>query len=303
MNIKEQENDIVKTLLECNTYLHKKQGLIKKVGGIIDLNLYSYNFKNLYCDINDVSLNESKNISFGKQTNIKTYLDNPYAYLQKVSRYIKNYSREVVVSLNESLQTTVNKGKQNDISTYQKDLNKLINNLKKQNDLINVDKNILRIKQQLNRDVLVKGFDVNSFFNRRKIEQDSKTNIFSVLYDISNDIVIFTTTDEKNVVKIFCMYDVAKDKIYFNKFDELYQYGEYDDYIKYFGDKYNKTGNYLKYIKNSFGQSITNIYTDVRLLGLKYTDNMYADQAQKSLAADVQKARELFNNSVKNERY
>lgn len=300
MNTREQENEIVRTLLECNNYLGKKQNLMKKIGSDIDLNLYNYNFKNLYCDINGLNLNESKNISFNKHTKIDTLLDNPYAYLQKVSKYLKNYNREVVVSLNESLETNVKKGQKNDISTYQKDLYKIINSLKKQNDILNIDKDILKIKKQLNKNIFVKGFDVNSFFNRKKIEQTYKKEIFSVLYDVSNDIMIFTELTKDDNVNIFCMYDVTKDNIYFDNFDKLYEYGEYDDYIKYYKNEYNKSNNYLKYLKNCFGQSLNNIYTNTRLLSLKYTDNMYADQAQKSLAEDIKRKKDLFKNSQNN---
>lgn len=299
MNTREQENEIVRTLLECNSYLYKKQNLIKKIGSNIDLSLYNYNFKNLYCDINGINLNESKNISFTKHTKIDTNLDNPYAYLQKVSRYIKNYNKEVVVNLNESLETNIKKGQKNDISTYQQDLIKIINNLKKQNDILNIDNDILKIKKQLNKNIFVKGFDTNSFFNRKKIEQISKKEIFSVLYDISNDIMIFTELND-DCVKIFCMYDVTKDNVYFSNFDKLYEYGEFDDYLKNYKKEYNKTTNYLKYLKNCLGQSINNIYTNVQLLGLKYTDNMYADQAQKTLAEDLRRKKELFKNSQNN---
>ena len=295
MSVKEQENEIVRTLLECNNYLYKRKNIIRKVGSNIDLSLYNYNFKSLYCDINNVNLNESLKLSFNKSTHVRTYLDNPYAYIQKVYNFINKHSKDVIVGLNESL-IVDKKGTKNDINTYQKDLSNLLKKLRLQNDLIHLDKNVLKIKQQLNKDVLVKGFDINSLLNRKKIEKDTNKQIFSILYDISNDVVIFTELDNENV-RIFCLYDINKDDVYFREFEKIYKDNEMNIYISNYKNEYNKTTNYLKYIKRCFNQSIREIYTNVDLIGLKYSDNMYSDQAQKSLALDIQRQKEIFKNT------
>lgn len=335
-----QKNDIIVTLLECNNYLKRRFPNLKGV----DLDLYEYNFKSLYSDVNDISLNEAdqslSRIFESNKNNISTYLDNPLVYVGKVMSYIdkaNTINREDIISLNESLDVTTRNlnmvsskvsnmdnykkpnmdiskaptpetaaledvdiipfqtNKTNNIQTYYNNLKRISNKLKLQNDLIHIDKPLLKVRQQLNKDVNVKGFDVNSKANRQIIESDTKTSIFAVLYDISKDYNIFLTKDG-DTVRIFGIYDTMTDTFHVNNFNELYQDGEYQDYINYFKPEYNKPTNYIKYLRNCFGQSIYTVYTNIEQLGLKFTDNLYSDQAQKSLEMDNIKKKELFKN-------
>ena len=275
MNIQEQESGLTSLLLESISVM--KQNRISNK----DTRLFESNFKALYKDVNGLSsLNESR-IPFTKDENKpNVVLNNPtnvFAYLRKVVDICESYDETFVMNLNESFKVEDSEVKDKyDIPSYIKYLKRVINTLRKQDDFSKLNNQILSIKTSLNQPLRVYGMNV--------INTHPDDSIYGIIYDKSQKKLIFVS--EKDIT----VYNIEDDSYstLVESYPDLINDADYSQAVEKITPH-----NFSRIIKDYVHNNMCTLYTDVRKLDLKYTDNMYKDQEQRSRLADIQKAAEL----------
>lgn len=284
--IKEQESNLVSTILLCCENIQKlfESNIIKPS---FDNKTYFYDFKNLYCEINEInfddfynkSLNESiTNLLIEKNIISPTNNNNYYAYLKKVYNYIDNYSNQIIVNLNESMKIDGDKSKRIlDISSFKDELSKIIKDVEKQDDT-NLPSDILKIKLDLNIRLNVMGFNINkdsAFISSiEKIFGIKSENIRKIFYDKSNkSLYIFLRIAE---IPKMIYYDIKNDK--------------YEEYaIK---NKDIKDDDVLDLLKQNVNNNIIIVHN--MPVELKFTDNLYSDAKQNEILKKYEGSKKIF---------
>lgn len=246
----QQEKQLTHTLMECINYLKKH-------------NIYvSSKFEN-----NFSSLNESvKDTVVGEPVvnSIQPLFENNiYAYLKKVLQVTKNADS----SLNESVSDEYN------ISKFNRYLTKLIGNLEMQNDCKRLDIDSLKRKASLNASIFVKGMDINHIFTDLNKLYPSAVKV--MYYDITNSTIIIVYVD--NVISV---YDINNDT--FGPINGFYNFDNLQD-ISSIDISNIKSTDLDLYMKSKIHNNIVNIYRNLDLLGLKFTDNLYKDNTRGNI--------------------
>ena len=101
LSILDKEQTIISTLLECNNEIRKVNKLLNNKSLERKVNLYHFNFGNLFSELNPLFENDNSISSqFSRITNTR---DNYYSYFNKVRQFIDGYEPNIQKSLNESL--------------------------------------------------------------------------------------------------------------------------------------------------------------------------------------------------------
>jgi len=157
-NTQQKESGLLHLLLECVNIINNIKTPIK------NLDIFKHNFKSLYNDVNNLDiLNESED-SFNRvlshdqsKPNITTNLQsNVYVHLKKSLDYINTVEAPIIRGLNESLKP-LNESTEDryDISSFKLELNKVLENLKNQDDTKTIPQDILKIKTSLQSSISV----------------------------------------------------------------------------------------------------------------------------------------------------
>lgn len=226
--------------------------------------------------------NEYNDMSESVKVESPIKVNNPkniYSYLNNVLKYLNESDTRVMRSLNESaskLSKTANNNFGKQFITYIKNYIKILSS---NDDFSNYDKKIIKIKKTLNRPLNVFGFSVNDF---SEVFEDIET----IIYDTIHHYVVIKTP------KGYTGYDIVND--------------EYKNLLEFYKDKIHPTE--LSFLESKIGvrdvdiyqllistvhRNFITLYRNQYNLGLKYTDNLYKDAAQRAAIADIQKYNEL----------
>lgn len=259
MNKSYQDLTVTHLLLECIDYMKKH-------------NIYvSPKFIN-----NFVSLNESVISTITTPTDISQQIwpvfeSNKYAYLTRVSDILNDFDTSVV-SLNESMNQDIHTSQEYDIQKFKRYINKLVKELKSQNDFDRLDPDIIKIKQSLNASLYVKGLDVNHIHH--DLSKITQHHIISLVYDKSYDRIIIVFKEGGVSV-----YDINTD--IFGSPTNFYNDNNAVD-IRGINVNKIKLSEICIYLKSKIHNNLISIYTDLDELGLKYSDNLYKDNERRN---------------------
>jgi hypothetical protein len=271
LSIQNKEELIVGTVLGCIKEINKMTDTIKiaSFNKLIKTrnNLYHFNMEQLYREINPtVNLNE--NFEIIHPNHIVNSRNNHYAYLQKVNNFVNNFEPKLVKSLNENFSIEDNKAQPTDFFTFNKFLKKIISELEKINEIDKTPSDILKIKITLNKPILVYGYDIcNNLALKNELREKfnlTSDNLLSICYDKLNSQLLFIPTDLFD--NIIC-YDLKKDVLdLFNNINTEKLKSKIEK-KSYFDD--------LKKLLNN--NTLVEVYKNIELYGLKFTDNLYND--------------------------
>ena len=276
MNIQEQESGLTSLLLESIQILHNNNIYNK------DLRIYENNFKSLMNVINESEIQETSEIkSFNPHISINQP-NNVYAYITKVISLCESYDKSLIHNLNESFDSSYSNHSKDkhDISSYIKYMNRIKSYLKKQNDFDKFNNQIVSLKVSLHQPLSVYGMNVCSLSN-------TNNDVDGIIFDKSNKIIIFV----KEGVSPWC-YDISTDDYHTlaDTYSEYINNNEESEIINKL-----KPNNFITIIKEYIHSNMIPLYVNIDKLGLKYSDNLYKDQAQKSAVQDKLKQQELMN--------
>ena len=261
MNVQQQESNIASMLLECISNL-KDNGIRNK-----HVRMFESNFKMLYNDVRGLSpLNESFEPSVGDYSIVMNNPANVAAYLRKVLEKLK-VSHDVVTNLNENFSVGDNQQDEHDIEAFGKYARKLLRLFARQNDLLTLPQEVLKIKKTLHLPIRVSGMDVTNL-----------PECDTALYDGTYKSIILVKIGQGILI-----YDLDTDN-----FVEPSERLTDTSFISKMS-----VSNAEKFFKFYLHPNIVTIYQNPKSLQLKYTDNLYKDQAQKSYIADLQKKKQL----------
>ena len=280
-SIEEKESAILSTIIACIKNLkdlQKKFGKIKNLCESLNLNVYNNNMINLYSDLSGMEYHElNENVNFEDGSMVKNHRNNYYAYFKKVSDFLDGYELGIQNSLNESFEPVDIKKLTNlgtkikktfGIDSFKSDLKKVIDRLESINEIETYSNDIINIKIFAHKPIFIYGYDI---VNNLKLQEElnkryNKTinNLLSIIYDKSNKELLFVYSDS------------------------IIAYNLEDDSFKQAIVKLNKS-NYLDYIKNNINMNIVEIYKNIELMELKFTDNLYHDNARREFMENVKK--------------
>lgn len=285
LSILDKEQTIISTLLECNNEIRKVNKLLNNKSLERKVNLYHFNFGNLFSELNP--LFENDNSISSQFTKVSNTRNNYYAYFQKVKQFIDGYEPNVQSKLNESLKVDIAQVEnpvQINFTTFNQDLNKLIKLLEKKDDFTNLSPEVLKIKTLANKPILIFGYDICNNL-QLKSELHSRFNIqesdlISICYEKTKNQLYFVT--DKSLV----VYDVKEDVL------DYYQNVNKDRPIK---STNFHPDTYLQNLKDeTFKNSIFEIWCNVTKFGIKWTDNLYKDAARTKYVGEAQKQSSLI---------
>lgn len=270
MDLLNKQKEMTVVLFECvnriNLYESQKGNKRKETA------LYESYIDSLYSQFQ--TMNESEEIISPIKINNH---NNIYAYLGKVVKFYESADKNIVHNLNESLKTINNKKNKYDFDGFIQYVKDYITRLSKDNDFDNLNKKVIKIKASLNRPISVYGFPVNKF---------EDVNIQEIILDKTYKYIIVVTKD-----RIFG-YDINNDE--YTLLLDFYKDKVYEDDLVFISQ--NITNNKVKLydlLVNTIHRNFMKVYVQPKSLGLKYTDNLYKDAAQRALLADQEKARKL----------
>jgi hypothetical protein len=280
-NSLDKERLIVSGVIACNNEINKlihKSRIFESLIESDKLDIYKYNMMNLYSSVINtdfLSLNESFiNESFSY---IKNDHDNYYAYFNKMNSFLSGYENSVQNSLNESLETSSNLIKtpiQLNINTFKEDLKSIISKLESINEVKNLSNDVLKIKTLSRIPTYVFGYNI---MNNEKLEPTLEEfglepkNIKMIVYDASNKGISFVTNGG------FIFYDLKTDTFTQNKHNFPIDGMLFERFKQFTG------------INN-----LIQLYFDLSILKLKYTNNLYNDEKYKQWLADREKKSNVF---------
>jgi len=288
LSVQSKEQLIIGTILSCNNEIKK----FSKLTGLKEstkFNMYHFNMVQLFGDINPLFENDFQINKIPEDSIfVKNTRGNYYSYFQKVNEFLEGYEPNIQQSLNESLIVDDIKVKnpiQMNIDTFKIDLKNIINDLEKQNDLNSVSNEIIKIKTFAKRPIFIHGFDIcnNIALQKELIEKFnlSINKLISICFDKSKKQLLFITDVSTNII----CYDLNEDIL------DLYNNINIEDKIKQ--EKLNiKT--YLFQIKELIHNNIIELYFNIDLLDLKYSDNLYSDISRKTYSETIQKQKSLI---------
>lgn len=270
MDLLNKQKEMTVVLFECvnriNLY-EKEHGKPRK-----ETALYESYIDTLHAEYR--TINESENIISPIKINNH---NNIYAYLNKVVKFYESADEGVVHNLNESLKTVDNKKNKYDFDGFIQYVKEYIQTIAKENDFERFGKKVIKIKASLNKPITVCGFPINRFE-----DSDIQEIIFDKTY---NYIIVVTKT------RIFG-YDINNDD--YTLLLKFYEDKIYDDDLAFLSQNLTNTKvNLFDLLVNTIHRNFMKIYVQPKSLGLKYTDNLYKDAAQKAFLADQQKAKKL----------
>lgn len=220
------------------------------------------------------TINESENVISPIKINNH---NNIYAYLNKVVKFYESADEGVVHNLNESLKTLDNKKNKYDFDGFIQYVKKYIETIAKDNDFDKLTKKVIKIKASLNKPITVYGFPINKF---------EDAGIQEIIFDKTYNYIIVTTKD-----RLFG-YDVINDD--YTLLLDFYKDKIYDDDLAFLSQNIpNIKVKLFDLLVNTIHRNFMKIYVQPKSLGLKYTDNLYKDAAQKAFLADQQKAKKM----------
>lgn len=270
MDLLNKQKEMTIVLFECvnriNLYESEKGNQRKETA------LYESYIDSMYSQFQ--AINESEEIvSPIKVNNHK----NIYAYLNKVVKFYESADKTVVHNLNESLKTINNKKNKYDFDGFIQYVKDYISRISNDNDFDKLDKKVIKIKASLNKPISVCGFPVNSF---------DDNDIQEIIFDKTYKYIIIVTKDR------ISGYDINNDE--YTLLLDFYKDKIYDDDLVFLSQ--NITNNKVKLfdlLVNTIHRNFMKVYVQPKSLGLKYTDNLYKDAAQRAAIADQEKARKL----------
>lgn len=291
-SIEEKESAILGTIISCIKNLkdlQKKFGKLKMsiLNESINLNIYNNNMLNLYSNLFGIEyhqLNES--VSFDQINMVKNNRNNYYSYLKNVSDFLNGYELGIQNSLNESFEPVILSNDNNKskalinlgtkitktfgIESFKDDLKKVIDKLESIDEVETYSKDIINIKIFANKPIFVYGFDiVNNFGLQKELREKFNVNqnsLMSIIYDKSNKELLFVYQND------IIHYSLENDKFE----------------IKEKSININKS-TYLDFVKNEINANIIELYKNIGMLELKFTDNLYHDIERKKFMEDIKK--------------
>lgn len=275
MDLLQKEHELSVVLYECIGKIRtfeKSKGL-KPAKNVNLFENYIVSMYNEYTDMSESSKVESP-IKVNNPKNI-------YSYLNNVLKYLNESDNRVTKSLNESVSklTKNDNTASNFTNEFIQYIKNYINMLSQNDDFSYYNKKIIKMKKTLNQPLHVYGFGVNDF-------SEVFSDIDMIIYDTIHHYVIIKTP------KGFTGYDIVND--------------EYKNLLEFYENKIHPTE--LSFLKSKIGtkdidiyqllvstvhRNFITLYRNQYNLGLKYTDNLYKDAAQKSAVADMRKYEEL----------
>ncbi len=286
LSVQQKEQLIIGTILSCNNEIKKISQIMPKLNENMRNNMYHFNMTQLFSEINP--LFENGNQIPDEAIFVKNSRGNYYAYFQKVYDFLDGYEVNLQKNLNESLkvdETLVQNPIQIDILTFKQDLKNIIIELSKKNDLNNISPEVLKIKTLANKPILINGFDISNNVALRKELFDnfniSFGNLIAICFDKSNQQLLFVTDNTKTLV----VYDLKKDELNF--------YNSINEKIK---PVQLTPKNYSQTIKDlTDNNNIIDLYVNVSMLKLDFTDNLFSDNARQKFIDETQKQQASFS--------
>lgn len=288
--IQDKERIILGTIINCNKHIKKlyedrrknSVGYRRLFESKIKISgLYHYNMLDLYSKVNRIDSLSVMNESFEFPSAVNLSNDNYYAYFKKCLSFLNEYEPTIQHSLNESLFVDPKKVKnptQLDIDSFKKQLETIINQLSKEDETKQYSDEIIKIKTFASKPMFVCGFNIcNNFtIQRLLVEKFNLTfdKVIAVVYNKSNKQIMFVTNHSS---KIIC-YDITEDQL------DLYQ----NINKQQLESKEIKPEIYLAQIKMLTGyNALVELYVNPLTLNIKYTDNLYRDDAYMKFRLDL----------------
>lgn len=284
-SIKEKESLILGTIISCIKNLKDLQRKFSKIKNLcesLNLNIYNNNMLSLYSNLSGIEFHQlNESVSFDQINMVKNPRNNYYSYFRKVSDFLDGYEIGIQNSLNESFEPVLisndiktksltNLGtkikKTFGIESFKDDLKKVIERLESINEIDTYSNEVINIKIFAHKPIFIYGFDI---VNNIKLQEELNnkfqkdiSSLLSIIYDKTNKELLFIYSS--GIVSYEVEEDRFKDvKVNLNK------------------------SNYLDYIKNNINFNIVEIYKNIQLMELKFTDNLYHDEARKQFMEKV----------------
>lgn len=278
-SIEEKESLILGTIISCIKNLkdlQRKFGKIKNLCESLNLNIYNNNMLSLYSNLSGIEFHQlNESVSFDQINMVKNPRNNYYSYFKKVSDFLDGYEIGIQNSLNESFEPVDIKSLTNlgtkikktfGIESFKDDLKKVIERLESINEIDTYSNEVINIKIFAHKPIFIYGFDI---VNNIKLQEELNnkfqkdiSSLLSIIYDKTNKELLFIYSS--GIVSYEVEEDRFKDvKVNLNK------------------------SNYLDYIKNNINFNIVEIYKNIQLMELKFTDNLYHDEARKQFMEKV----------------
>jgi len=282
LSVQSKEQLIIGTILSCNNEIKKFSKLTGLKESSAKINMYHFNMVQLFGEINPLFENDFQiNKIPDDSIFVKNTRGNYFSYFQKVNDFLEGYEPNIQQSLNESLIVDDIKVKnpiQMNIDTFKVDLKNIIKELEKQNDLNNISNEIIKIKTFAKRPIFIHGFDIcnNIALQKELIEKFNLpiNKLISICFDKSKKQLLFISDNSTNII----CYDLNEDMF------DFYNKVNVEDQIKQ--EKLNiKT--YLFQIKDLIHNNIIELYFNIELLDLKFSDNLYGDTSRKNYAETI----------------
>lgn len=278
-SIEEKESLILGTIISCIKNLkdlQKKFGKIKNLCESLNLNIYNNNMMSLYSNLSGIEFHQlNESVSFDQINMVKNPRNNYYSYFKNVSDFLDGYEIGIQNSLNESFEPVDIKSLTNlgtkikktfGIESFKEDLKKVIEKLESINEVEVYSNDIINIKIFAHKPIFIYGFDiVNNIGLQEELNKKYKkdtNSLLSIIYDKTNKDLLFVYPSGIITYKIE---------------EDIFQELQFN---------LNKAI-YLQFVKDNINANIVEIYRNIQLLELKFTDNLYNDEARKKFAEGV----------------
>jgi hypothetical protein len=284
-SIEYMERHLVETALVCSRTVSelKTAGIVQKTKFFETASHYTLGLTKLFEAITGVRFD-------GKfQSDVPTVKDfrgNRYAYFGKVLTMLNEHDElqsESMQMLNESIVNFGEKTNRYDFQAFKDELADCIKELESVDDFARLDtvpQEIMKIKLLARKPMYVYGFDVvNSPVLRQELKEKMRIDIeqaFAILWDRTNKQLLFPFKSR------LIAYDVAGNRL--GDFNEVNADRVADDFT---GEKLQvrsvtkmDLANYKDIIAHENNGNFVTLWTNVPMLGFKYTDNLYGDAAR-----------------------
>lgn len=237
----DKEVKLLQTLIECNELLDDENS-----------DIYGFNFQQLY-----------EHIGYSTNSAVKISNGNKYKYFTDVYKFLDSHELSVYKTLNESLKPSASM-KDNtsvfDIDSFKTKLYNHIKFLETQDDTNLYSHKHLKIKTYFRKPLIVRGFDICDYEPLLGTVGLSRDSLTAVAFNKNTREIYFVTDNLMNSVS----YSIDTDE--FNKIA--------NNSIRV------SPRDYLSILKEFTGiNNIIELYLNTSKLDLKYTDNLYKDEA------------------------
>lgn len=249
----DKEFIILDNICECVKHI-KELGLVSE-----NINKYHFNFGQLFESVSHdyKPVNNTYKIDYRN--------NNPFAYFQKMQDFLDGFETNTQHVLNESLMNEQKFG----IIDFKQDLKRIIEQLKKQNDIGTLSNDIVKIKAFAKIPIRIYGFDIG----------------YSILSNagLMTELDAMSKSSYRVIVSI--VYNKSTSDIYIVDLNRgLFAYQIKDDKLVQLECVKSKLSKdtYLDILKEITGyNNLIEIYTDHSNLDFKYSDNLYQDVKQQ----------------------